>query len=61
MEKKEKSFGQLLDEVINQAKTEAQKSSYTPKKEVHIDKSANIADEWSLNSGRHSQQQWNRK
>ncbi|MEP7264534.1 MAG: hypothetical protein ABI772_08550 [Bacteroidota bacterium] len=58
MKKEEKSFRQLLDEVIQQAKTEGRTATANPsKKEIHIDISANIADEWGFASGRSSSQQ----
>ena len=49
--KEEKTFQQLLTEVIQQARSEATKNNRSSSTDhIKIDKSANIADEWSMNS-----------
>jgi hypothetical protein len=50
MKKEEKTFQQLLTEVIQQARNEAAKNNRSSTVDhMKIDKSANIADEWGMN------------
>lgn len=49
MKKEEKSFQQLVNEVIQQAKNEASRNTqHSSSSYSKIDKSANIADEWGM-------------
>jgi hypothetical protein len=56
MKKEEKSFQQLVKEVIDQARTEAgRRNNNSLQANKRIDTSANIADEWRLPPNQHGQ------
>jgi hypothetical protein len=48
MKKQEKSFQQLVNEVIEQARFEAGRKNNASPSEKRIDTKANIVDEWRL-------------